>query len=550
MSDHCLAVKRSFSRFISMPIEKVSSLDKLESTDAAATKDICNISENEISEVTCDIDGMGDHSLTITGSPVAYVNMPIEKVSTLNIHKSSEAAGTEDTGYICENEISEVTCDNGEMSDHSLAVTGSSATNISVPIEKASKLDVHEFSEAVATEELEASGIGGNEINECSCVICKVSDHCLALTRSFSRYISMPDGKVSPQYVHESSEAVAAKQARNMGENEFSEYSEVSSLDVYEAAEARNARQRKRKRTSVKNVDEFVRQSENFIEPLRKSKKQFNIEEAAVPAFSKDKLCGNETVEDEGHQSDSSQVFTFLKLPYHVPVNSQKGALPAISKDQLCDNKEVQDCSYQSDVSHVSASSKSLFDEHDNKKEAATPAFSKDDLCGNEVVKDNSHQFDSSHVSAFSKLPCNVPVNFKEPTVPTVSSETMEKDNHKSDSTHVSAFSKLPCDVPVNFENVSALCAKIKTKDVSVGVLASDADTPDTTGFVNYCLRTAYQLLFGAVRQDPVGSIPLESRIHQPQEPGTAQTSQSTRARRRRMKRVWNGEAFVPMVCV
>ncbi|XP_078378766.1 uncharacterized protein LOC144661927 [Oculina patagonica] len=548
MSDHCLAVTRSFSRFISMPIEKVSSLDKLESTDAAATKDICNISENEISEVTCDNDGMSDHSLTLTWSPVANISIPIEKVSTPDVHKSSDSVGTEDTGYVCENEISEVTSHNGKMSDHSLAVAGSSATNMSMPFEKAPKLDVHELTEAVATEKLEASGIGGNEINECSCVICKVSDHCLAVTRSFSRYISMPVGKVSPQDVHESSEAVAAKQARNMGENEFSEYSEVSSLDVHEAAEARNTRQRKRKRTSVKNVDESVRQSEDFIEPLRKFKRQCNIEEAAVPVFSKNELCGNEAVEDGGRHSDSSQVFTFLKLPYDVPVNSQKGALPAISKDELCGNKEEQDYSYQSDFSHVSASSKPPFDGHDNSEEAATPAFSKEELCGNEAVKDNSHQSDSSHVSAFSKLPCNVPVNSKEATVPTVSSETMEKGNHKSDSSHISASSKLPCDVPVNFENASALCAKIKTEDVSVGALASDVDTPDTTGFVNYCLRTAYQLLVGAVRQDPVGSISLESRIHQRQEPGTAQSSQSTRARRRRMKRVWNGEAFVPEV--
>ncbi|XP_078378759.1 uncharacterized protein LOC144661922 isoform X2 [Oculina patagonica] len=548
MSDHCLAVTRSFSRFISMPIGKVSSLDVLESTDAVATKDICNISENEISEVTCDNDGMSDHSLTLTGSPVANISMPIEKVSTLNIHKSSEAVGTEDTGYICKNEISEVTCDNGEMSDHLLAVTGSSATNISMPIEKASKLDVHELSEAVATEELEASGIGENEINECSCVICKMSDHCLAVTRSFSRYISMPVEKVSPQDVHESSEAVASKQAGNIGENGFSEYSEVSSLDVHEAAEARNARQRKRKRTSVKNVDESVRQSEDFIEPLRKSKRQFNVEEAAVPAFSKDGLCGNEAVEDGGHQSDSSQVFTFLKLPYDVPVNSQKGALPAGSKDELCGNKEVHDYSHQSDFSHVSASSKPPFDVHDNSEEAAAPAVFKDELRGNEAVKKDKHRPDSSHVSAFSRLPCNVPVNSEEATVPTVSNETMEKDNHESDSSHVSASSKLPCDVPVNFENASALCAKIKTEDVSVGALASDVDTPDTTGFVNYCLRSAYQLLFGAVCQDPVGSILLESRIHQCQEPGAAQSSQSTRARRRRMKRVWNGEAFVPEV--
>ncbi|XP_078380681.1 uncharacterized protein LOC144663562 isoform X2 [Oculina patagonica] len=474
MSDTWLAVSRSFSHYISMPVEKVSSQDVQESSEAVATKDICNISENEISEVTCDNDGMSDHSLAMTGSPIANISMPIEKVSTPDERKSSEAVSTEDTGYICDNEISDFTCDNGEMSDHSLAVTGSSATNIRMPIEKASKLVVHELSEADATEEQEASGFDENEINECSGVICKMSDHCLAVSRSFARYISLPVEKISPQDKHESSEAVAAKQAGNIGENEFSEYSEVSSLDVHEAAEARNGRQRKRKGTSEKNVDESVSQSEDFIEPLRKYRRQCNVEEGAVLAVSNDELCGNESVEDNSHQSDSSRVSASSKLPYDVPVNPEEAAVSAVCKDELC---------------------------------------------GNEAVEEGKHQSDSKHVSASSKLPCDVLVN----------SGKMELN-------------------PV--QNALAMCAKIKTKErpVSVGALASDVDTPDTIGYVRYYLRTAYQFLFGAMRQNPVGSVPLESDIHQPQELRTAQPSQSTRTRLGRVKRVWNVKAFVPEV--
>ncbi|KAL9965074.1 hypothetical protein ACROYT_G028806 [Oculina patagonica] len=297
MSDTWLAVTQSFSHYINMPVDK--------SSEAVATKDICDTSENEISEVTCDNDGMSDHSLAMTGSPVTNISMPIEKVSTPDVHKSSEAVRTEGTSYISENEISGVTFDNGEMNDHFLAVTGSSATNVGMPIEKASKLVVHELSKAVATEELEAIGIGENEVNECSCVICKVSDHCLAVSQLFARYINMPVGKISP---HESSKAVAAKQAGNKGENEFSGCSKVSLLDAYESAEARNAGQRKRKRTSEKNVDESVRQPKDFIEPLRKYRRHCNSKEAADPAVSKDEMCRNEAVEDNSHQSDSKHV--------------------------------------------------------------------------------------------------------------------------------------------------------------------------------------------------------------------------------------------------
>ncbi|XP_078380269.1 uncharacterized protein LOC144663231 [Oculina patagonica] len=224
-----------------------------------------------------------------------------KEVSTLDVHKSSQAVGAEDTGYISENEVSEVTFNNGEMNDHSLAVTGSSATNISMPIEKASKLVVHELSEGVATEELEASGIAENEINECSCVICKVSDHCLAVSRSFARYISMPVEKVSPQDVHESSEAVAAKQAGNMGE---SHVSASSKLPYYVNA---------------------------------------NSEEDTVPAVSRDELCGNEAVKDNSNQSDSSHVCASSKLPYNVHDNFEKTVVSAISKDELCGNESAED---------------------------------------------------------------------------------------------------------------------------------------------------------------------------------------------------------------
>ena len=36
-------------------------------------------------------------------------------------------------------------------------------------------------------------------------------------------------------------------------------------------------------------------------------------------------------------------------------------------------------------------------------------------------------------------------------------------------------------------------------------------------GYVHYYLRTAYQLLFGAMMQDPAGTPPLESIIQQSQ---------------------------------
>ena len=36
-------------------------------------------------------------------------------------------------------------------------------------------------------------------------------------------------------------------------------------------------------------------------------------------------------------------------------------------------------------------------------------------------------------------------------------------------------------------------------------------------GYVHYYLSTAYELLYGAMKRDPAGTLPVESVIQQPQ---------------------------------
>ncbi|XP_078378761.1 uncharacterized protein LOC144661924 isoform X2 [Oculina patagonica] len=649
-SGHTSAVTGSPASNVSVSTAKVSSQDVRESSQAVPTEDAGNISENEISECNCVI---CDHWMEVTLSFPPYISMPVEKVSSTNEHESSDHEATVDTFkplQMSDNDISEVTCNNGEMSEHSFVLMGSSTANTSMPTEKVSSLYVQESSQAsqaLANEDGDKSD--ENEVSECSCVICKVSDHLLAVKRSFASFISTPIDKVSS-----SESSVADKPSGNRGKNEFSECRKVSSLDVYEPAEARNGRQRKRKRTSEQNVDKSVSQSEDFLEPLCKSKRQCNIEEASAPAFSKEVLCGNEAVEENSNQSDSNHVSDSSKLQYYVhvnseedkvpavsndelcgneaaeensdqsdsnhvsassklqcdvPVNSEETSFPSVSKDELCSSEVVEDNSHQSDFSHVPASSKLSHYVNANSEEDTVSAVSRDELCGNESVKDNSHQSHSSHVFASSKLPYNVHDNSEKTVVSAISkdelcgNEAVEENSHQSNSSHVcassllpynvhdnsektvvsaiskdelcgneavednsnqpdfshvSASSKVPCDVPVNSEqmalnsvqNALPMCAKIKNEELplSVGTVASDVDTPDTIGYVRYYLRTAYQLLFGATRHNPVVSVTQESSVHQPQESSTAQLSQSTRARRGRVNTVWNGEAFVPEV--
>ncbi len=119
--NHHLMTETVFSAGnISMPIEEVSPLDVNKSSESLATVKTFHVSENDISEVTCDVGEMSDHSLAVTGSSDATISMPIEKVSPLEVHTLSEPLATEATCNVCVSEMSEVTCDIGEMSDYSL----------------------------------------------------------------------------------------------------------------------------------------------------------------------------------------------------------------------------------------------------------------------------------------------------------------------------------------------------------------------------------------------------------------------------------------------
>ncbi|KAJ7391525.1 hypothetical protein OS493_018576 [Desmophyllum pertusum] len=91
------------------------------------------------------------------------------------------------------------------------------------------------------------------------------------------------------------------------------------------------------------------------------------------------------------------------------------------------------------------------------------------------------------------------------------------------------------------------MCSKIKTEDFSDAVTApSGVDTPETLSCISYYLRATYQLLFGADVQDVQESVGVTRQQQQFQEGAMERPPQGSRARRRRVKRVWNGEEFVP----
>ncbi|XP_078378776.1 uncharacterized protein LOC144661936 isoform X1 [Oculina patagonica] len=267
------------------------------------------MSENDISEVTCDVGEMSDNSLEVTRSCDPTISMPIEKVYPLDVDSSSKAVATEATCNVCVNAISEVTCDIGEMSDHSLAVTDSSfleqalmgnsimeteealavrpwqglRVNISMPIEDVSQLDVHdEPSEAVTT--VESFHLSEDDISEVNCEISERSVHSFAVKGS-----PLLDGQKSTE---------DTEKASSISENEINgvtyDYGEISDISLSVAGSSAlnistpnemgssldEHESRKRKRSCENCLDE------DFVELLIKRRRLLDIEGSSVSEYS------------------------------------------------------------------------------------------------------------------------------------------------------------------------------------------------------------------------------------------------------------------------
>ena len=356
-----------------------------ESAEGVATEETTNTS------YLCDVDEGIAHSIAVTQSSEKNIDMPIDNVSAYDVPKSAEAVAKEETNME-EWKISESSHIH-ELSAHSVAVTQSSEAHINMPIKKDSVLDLLKLSDAAATEE--STDLSESKANECMSDAASCTEHVMTVTQTCGAYTSMPIEELSSVYVHDAVEPVPEK-TTVIAENNISEYTEDSMLDVDGPTEAVN--QRKRKRSSEMFVGESEEQSDDLIEPLRKSSRQCKVKESAVPAPVNHQMCADEGVEDSSHQPRSGQVSGSLMLPCDMPANSEEMALNSV-------------------------------------------------------------------------------------------------------------------------QNALEMCTKIKTEDlpVSVGAPPSDVDTPDTMGYVHYYLRTAYQLLFGAMVQDPVNSTPLESNIQHSQ---------------------------------
>ena len=234
-SAHSVAVTQSSGSLISVPIEKVSSLELHASAEAVVTEETTNTEQQEISDNTL-VDERSAHSVAVTQSSGSHISVPIEKVSSLELHASAEAVVTEETTNTEQQEISDNTLVD-ERSAHSVAVTQSSGSHISVPIEKVSSLELHASAEAVTEEKTNTEQ---QEISD-NALVDEWSAHSVAATQSSGSHISVPIEKVSSLELHASAEAVVTEETTNTEQQEISDNAFVDERSAHSVAVAQSS---------------------------------------------------------------------------------------------------------------------------------------------------------------------------------------------------------------------------------------------------------------------------------------------------------------------
>ena len=184
---------------VTVPVEKISSLDALKPADAIATDETPVTDE---SEVTSSIHGVSaaSENLVVGEKPSeAYVTLPVEKRSLLEVDGPVEVVATGETAILDEVEITACAYDGSVIT----AEKGLSE-DTTLPGEDITSPEVHQPTMAVTTNE--TTNLDGNKIAESS------RDSALAEQGHFQDKTVLPAEKVSSLDVHEPANAVATNE--------------------------------------------------------------------------------------------------------------------------------------------------------------------------------------------------------------------------------------------------------------------------------------------------------------------------------------------------
>ena len=194
---------------VTLPVEKVSSLDVLKSADAIASDETPVTGE---SEVTSSIHGVSAASedLVIGKKPSeVYVTLPVEKLSLLEVHRGPvEVMATGETANLDEVEITPCAYDGSVITAEKVM-----SEDTTVPVEDITSPEVHQPTMSVTTDEI--TSLEGNKIAESIC------DVALAVQRHFQDKTALPGEKVSSLDVHEPANALATNETTTPDDSKF-----------------------------------------------------------------------------------------------------------------------------------------------------------------------------------------------------------------------------------------------------------------------------------------------------------------------------------------
>ena len=189
---------------VTLPVEKVSSLDVLKSADAIATDETLVTGE---SEVTSSIHG--DSAVVGEKPSEAYVTLPVEKLYLLEVHHGPvEVMATGETANLDEVEITACAYDGSVIT----AEKGLSE-DTTLPVEDITSPEVHQPTMSVTTDEI--TSLEGNKIAESIC------DVALAVQRHFQDKTALPGEKVSSLDVHEPANALPTNETTTPDDSKF-----------------------------------------------------------------------------------------------------------------------------------------------------------------------------------------------------------------------------------------------------------------------------------------------------------------------------------------
>ena len=193
---------------ITLPLEKVSSLDVLKPAEVTATDETPVTDESEVSSSIHGVSAASEVLMEGETPSEAYVTLPVEKLSLLEVHGPVEVLATGETANLDEVEITVLAYD-----DSVITAEKGLSEDTTLPVEDITSPEIHQPTMSFTTDE--TTNLDGNKIAESTC------DVALVVQGHFQDKTTLPAEKVSSLDIHEPANAVASNETTTSNDSKI-----------------------------------------------------------------------------------------------------------------------------------------------------------------------------------------------------------------------------------------------------------------------------------------------------------------------------------------